>query len=273
MSHNYIAVLVVLYNKEISQSETLASLANQNVTCYELTLVNNGPNKLLALDDPLLKEIQGKGIKVNYIEFLDNKPLSYIYNLFITENNNCENFVILDDDTQLPEDYLTYCDNKYDILLPIIVHDGKVEYPKGTLRQSNKNSLLSISSGMVLSRRMVDIFLSEFKKIFDERYALYGIDTVFFARLQRLVNKGYNFTVKKGPTISHSLSKNLTGGKNIFRVTERTYDLALTARFYPEAIHYMPRIVYLMKIILTGNFTLLRTFFKVLLIGKHPRCL
>lgn len=138
MSHNDIAVLVVLYNKEISQSETLSSLANQNVTYYELTLVNNGPNELLALNDPLLKEMQGKGIKVNYIEFLDNKPLSYIYNLFITENNNRESFVILDDDTQLPEDYLTYCDNKFDILLPIILHDGKVEYPKGTLRQGNK---------------------------------------------------------------------------------------------------------------------------------------
>lgn len=273
MSHNDIAVLVVLYNKEISQSKTISSLANQSATYYELTIVNNGPNELFALTDPLLKEIQAKGIKVNYIEFLDNKPLSYIYNLFVTRNNNCEYYVILDDDTELPEDYLSCCDSKFDILLPIIVHDEKVEYPKGTLERSNKSSLLSISSGMVLSRHIVDIFISEYKKTFDERYALYGIDTVFFARLQRLVNKGFNFTVKKGPTINHSLSKNLKGGKSTFRMTERTYDLALTARFYPEAIHYMPLIVYLVKLILTGDFILLKAFFKVLLKGKHPRCL
>lgn len=267
-----IAILVVLYAKEISQSPTILSLINQSKTGFSLSIVNNGPQSIQGMRDPLIFDLGSKGVHVSFYESLNNEPLSKIYNRFINNNFGKKRFIILDDDTCLPHDYLEYCKEDCDLLLPVIKSGNKFEYPKGELKNSRKISLLSISSGMILSNKIINVFLDKYGNTFDERYALYGIDTVFFARLQSIINKGFAFNVNKGPIIEHSLSKNSASGKNQFRMIERTYDLGLTARFYPMAISYIPFIIYIGKLILTGNLTLLRALFYVLLKGKHPRC-
>lgn len=90
-------ILVILYNKSINQSETLISLNDNKFTNYDLIIYNNGP-KLLD-KDLLFDELQAKILSVKLCQDMSNKPLSIIYNEFLSNNKQYERFVIFDDDT------------------------------------------------------------------------------------------------------------------------------------------------------------------------------
>ncbi|HCI7748585.1 TPA: glycosyltransferase family 2 protein [Escherichia coli] len=267
-----ISVLVVLYGKEVNESETIKSLCQLDNQTFNLKIVNNGPKIILGISDPLIQKILRKGVNVNISEHLDNKPLSKVYNDFIDEYSASDFFIFLDDDTNVPADFLSYCKHPIDLNLPVIKDDGVVHYPKGNLKNKHKLSIISISSGLSLSNNLICKYKKEFIKVFDERFALYGIDTSFFARLQRFTNQGVIFKINIGPEIQHSLSKFNSDGKNKFRTIERTYDLGLTARFYPEAISYPRFILYIIRLFITFKFGLLQKLSVVMFKGKHPRC-
>lgn len=72
-----IAILVVLYNKEIDESKTLTTLLNnfnheERITLY---IVNNGPRKI-NLSNLLSSRFESKFRQVIFKEYTENKPLS-----------------------------------------------------------------------------------------------------------------------------------------------------------------------------------------------------
>nr|BAT23767.1 glycosyl transferase [Klebsiella sp. 6177] len=72
-------IAVILYNTQIDDSETIKQLAVNVCDNCILIIVNNGPkkiNKNSAVLDILVREYIGVEIR----EYIENKPLSWIYN-------------------------------------------------------------------------------------------------------------------------------------------------------------------------------------------------
>lgn len=127
----------------------------------------------------------------------ENTPLSVIYNKTASQIGQNEYMIILDQDSKLPPEFLIEMRSAAEInpevklFLPK-VHNGEKLVSPGKLflfkghhlkhithgKISSKN-MLAISSGMMISSQ----YLS--KNSFDERLALYGIDTRFMIDFAR----------------------------------------------------------------------------------------
>ncbi|MBB1356384.1 hypothetical protein H5072_20460, partial [Pseudoalteromonas sp. SR45-5] len=99
-----LAIVVLLFKKEISDSKTLSTLleSNLNFQNCKLTVWNNGPDELINKN---LEPFMLKGFEVEVIETVENESLAKIYNRFINKNI-AQKYIILDDDTQLNDLYL-----------------------------------------------------------------------------------------------------------------------------------------------------------------------
>ena len=101
MKRMKISVLVVLYNKIISDSATLRTMLLCNDLCnVDLTVVNNGPKSIPQVQE-FLSSNESLFLGIRYIEHLENKPLSKVYNDFIDCNSRSDYYVIIDDDSKL----------------------------------------------------------------------------------------------------------------------------------------------------------------------------
>lgn len=276
-----IAILVVLYNKEIDESKTLTTLLNnfnheESITLY---IVNNGPRKI-NLSNSLSSRFESKFRQVIFKEYTENKPLSKIYNEFI---NNCcgDYFLIFDDDSEPQESYFDMLKNiKYDIVFPRIksLDDGFFYYPcsnDSTISKDgylNISSTMSIASGLVISKKAISLMKKYFNSVFDERYALYGIDTSFIFRLRDVNSKERDIlTFYSTGLILHSLSRTSTELSE-FRTIERLCDVAITTRFYSRYYGYGVYIRKLLSSILKRKPKYLLILFSCFIRGRHPRC-
>lgn len=280
-----LAILVVLYNKEIDASNTLASLLNLNFDFNKcrVTIWNNGPECLENKDVDLFKI---NGLDVSIEETIDNLSLAYIYNSFI-EHVNSKRYMILDDDSTLNLNYMTdaYLSSSETLSVPMIYSQGKVRspilnkityetFPQRSLNESDR--FTAIGSGIVLGEKLIDLILSYYNSVFDQRFYLYGVDSTFFIRLRRI---SLNNRIKIISGLNHSLSRLEKESKNItdFRMIERTYDAALKIRFYTSFYKKIPLLLLtiyseMIRRIKYGNtemdiFVLIKAF----IIGKHYR--
>jgi len=279
MNQQQMSILVVLYNKKIQDSVTLDSILQ--VTCKEnlsLTIINNGPEKLSGIDDFINNHKDFKNI--NFYEFLENRSLSKIYNNFLYDNQNAAFCIIFDDDSSFDSSLLlNVLKSNADIILPLIKNqkDSQIYYPisNNTIVTSETaldiNGLISITSGLAISRKLINLMQNVYGPVFDENFALYGIDTSFFARLHRAREIHDKLSIISQDVVLHSLSR--TGSQPIsnIRLRERLCDAALIARHYPD----VKRLTYLLKKIVQniyrGNFTNLYLLIKCYVTGKHPR--
>jgi GT2 family glycosyltransferase len=278
MKNNMIAVLIVLYDTEISNSVSISSILScDNLDKVSITIVNNGPRKIQGPND-FVDTYSEIFRHISFIESIDNRPLSKLYNEFLNDNVGNDNFVILDGDSCFEHNYFTKIINKsFDLYVPRIlsVEDGKYYYPtiyknvvssEGSL---TSQGLMSISSGLVINSTVVTLMKKKYSKVFDESFALYGVDTSFFLRLRTLK---VDLNIVCGSVINHSLSRVKKEEISSFRFKERLYDTAIIARRYPNierVIYYLKRL--LKSIILfriTDAYSLIYYFIK----GKHPRC-
>lgn len=279
MQINKIAVLVVLYNKKIKDSATVKSVLEiGNKQNLSLTIVNNGPEKI---DDFL--DFKNKNPDFNSIEFrefLENKSLSKIYNNFINDNSDTDYYIIFDDDTIFKPDLITsLAESSSDMLLPLIISqsDQQIYYPTVSGKTISSegiievSGLMSISSGLAISNHFANLMSKEYGQVFDEHFALYGIDTSFFIRTQRYSTVLNSVTITCQGSILHSLSRTENKPLNGFRLKERLYDAALIARHYPS----IKRNFYLFKKLLQNlyrcNFSNVSLLIKCYVTGKHPR--
>lgn len=276
-------VIVVLYNKEMSESSTLKTLTEGLEYISKITIVNNGPKKIKN-DQKVLVSLTKNDIVVELIECLENKPLSNIYNDIIRCNSNLDGYIILDDDSKLSRDYFECISNvNADVILPSIIEssNNKKYYPIA----SNKEEIIegvniaqqvySISSGLVISRHTNEVFEEHKLTLFDERFSLYGVDTSFFMRLNYLrESKGVSLNVINFGRLYHSLSR-VSEINSDFRVKERLIDELLTVKYYN--VNKRNKVIVYAKVLIKCLIKLKVSWFfimlNVIIKGKHPRSL
>lgn len=233
------AIIVIIYNKEIHQSKTLNRLAQSKLSFSNCQLViwNNGP---FSLDNRNVSQLISRGFNVEIQETIKNESLAKIYNLFISQFDS-KSYIILDDDTDLNDQYLSEALNlgESEVGIPTIQFDNKTEGPiiNLTIIQDHKyvckskDKIFAIGSGLVIGKNICDEIKGVYGSVFDNNFYLYGVDTAFCFRLNRL-EKNERVTIL--PPLSHSLSRleSESGGISRFRVKERGYDVGLQWRYY-----------------------------------------
>ncbi|MGI1250010.1 hypothetical protein ACIAIL_29835 [Raoultella ornithinolytica] len=281
-------VAVIIFGKMPTDSLTLNKIYNIEQVNFKLLIVNNGPS-IIKMDEPLLQQYVNKGIEVDIENHIDNKPLSIIYNEVISNNEKFDRFIFFDDDSNLDNNFFSDLDmtlqNDTDLQLPVILDKGIIYYPviDGTpikeqdISLKNKlqysNTLFSIGSGLVIYSSLVDKFKSRNMQLFDERFALYGVDYSLFRRLSILRDSNIDINIVVCSKINHSLSR-VDAEFSPWRHRERLYDIVLTEKFYSKSAFLSS--ISLLKLSLfellkgrVNNVLLIaRTFF----IGHHPRC-
>ncbi|MCL2896208.1 glycosyltransferase family protein [Brenneria tiliae] len=275
-------ILVIMYNKALHESTTLDTISNYYFNNTKLVIHNNGPREITYEREFLSKLECCFDNQVELINCLDNWPLSIIYNEFFLKYNNAGKFIILDDDTEISESFIDAIKSSYvDLELPKIIStsDKKIYYPVcksgivTTDTDLDSESALSIGSGLIINRTLVEKFKKHNLKPFDEHYALYGVDFSLFRRIYKIVSKGENVSVRSSSFLMHSLSRlDQSENKNDFRTRERALDIAISARRYPSLYLYYKFfsgiISEFMKMKWGNVFSMIKAYF----LGVHPKC-
>ena len=266
-----LAILIVIYNKELDDSLSYKSLnealkrlqgAFHNI---QLCVWNNGPKKI----NTNIKSDFYSGIT---FETLSNESLSVIYNSFIGKCNS-HKYLILDHDSEISDEYLKECiSESFDYTIPTIMTAEGIQSPKtyDIRSYTGCSTLLGIGSGICISDTASKLLIKNFNNVFDERFYLYGVDSTFFLRLNKLGLS--DRVVVSNNVVKHSLSRleNESLSVKLFREKERSYDQALTLRYY---FNQFTAITVLKKIIgclfLRKSDINLRLFFTALISGKH----
>ncbi|HHO8474704.1 TPA: hypothetical protein ACRX0N_001642 [Klebsiella pneumoniae] len=271
-------ILVVLYGKEPSESVTLQSLLNMHECNSALTIYNNGPANIDE-NDLVINKLLLCFSSVDIVQDLSNKPLSVLYNNFL--NRDGDRFFLFDDDTNVPNGYLSCSEENIDVRIPIIrTSANEIMYPKIGSKVITSECIVpedvfiySIGSGLVIYKSLVELFTKLNLKLFDERYALYGVDVSLFRRIMKVKESGEQVVIKVEKEMIHSLSR-IDESPSSFRLRERLIDNVITLRHYPKS--KTSSIVFFMKMFMKRLFMFrfkeVFLMFNILIKGKHPRC-
>lgn len=277
-------ILVLLYDKAIDESETLISLKDNEYTNYDLVIYNNGPN--LLGDDPLFNDLKVKLNSINLYQDISNKPLSIVYNDFFSNNKAYDRFIIFDDDTIIPGGFFSDIDSSLkhsdiDLQLPLIKSKttDEIFYPAANSKVifsersfGNNEYILSIGSGLIIYSKLISLFNQYNLTLFDERFALYGVDFSLFRRIQRLKDRGEIINIQCKSFLWHSLSRT-DSNDSLWRQNERLIDTVLSILFYTplyKIIYSISKLLFINALKLNTNN--IKTIINVLMIRKHPRC-
>lgn len=281
-----ISILVIVYGKNLNKSTTLSSLLKFDCSLFNLVVINNGPEALSDSGDfyDLLNN------RFQYFELMnktENMPLSIAYNRFIEKHPDAQKYVLLDDDSEITESFiLRLTDNNalYDLEVPKIVAtdnalvSGNIQYPVENdipvleMRAVDVKTVFSIGSGLILTRQFVDKFVAARMPIFNNHYALYGVDFSLFRNMRKLVAKGNSFMITSICSINHSLSRLQTGDLSEHTRRERLYDIILSARHYPDKSYAKGLIMSIIRAALSLNASLVFHIILIFITGYHPRC-
>lgn len=283
-----IAIICVMYQCAFDEAQTLQTLSQYNGSSIKLLIWNNGPKSInnSFTSSPIIKSLYNQEYKISFYEDLSNAPLSIIYNRLIDNNLDCDRFIILDHDTQITDSYVNAILNQpinVDLVLPHIIDEqtqqlvaptdkGKVVIVSGNISLDKPGS---VSSGLAISNRLVSIVKHYYKNtVFDEHFALYGIDSTFLMRIRRIAKKE-NIVAKCEGHLIHSLSLSLEENKEIksFRNAELSYDKALTLRYYPSFGKLKSFLRDLKRIRKGDSLLKTRDIWRCIWNGKHPRCI
>lgn len=272
-------ILVVLYNKDVDKSESLKSLLNIKNISADILIFNNGP-KRLEQNSSFIKGLEEKYKKVYVAEDVQNRPLSVLYNGVLTEYKRYKTFYIFDDDTFIPNDFFTKTIDKIesnDLVIPQIISDTEhsvcyplingVPYDRNTGIKST-DTVYSIGSGLVISLTLIEKFERSGIDLFDNRYALYGVDFSLFRRIRSLMQAGMKINIAVAGSLNHSLAKRKKN-KESWRKQEITIDQVLTSKFYTKG--YLGFMWVLIKKLLKFDFANFYLACKIYKLGCHPR--
>lgn len=276
------SILVVLYDCEIFESNTINSIRNFKYKNTKLIIWNNGP-KFLNEYNP--GDFIGCGLDVEIKETIYNESLAVIYNDFIL-NNHSDRYIILDHDSKISFPYINEAlkINKYNFGIPHIYSLGKPRSPivnKTPLlckdaELKRNDEIVGIGSGIIIGSEVVEKIKSVYGNVFDERFYLYGVDTTFFKRINNVLPNDY---IKIINGFEHSLSRLELESEVLtkFRKKERSYDKGLTLRYYYPPIK---QIYIVLRITITAiikkamninNSLNYYSFIKSYITGKHYR--
>jgi hypothetical protein len=278
------AILILLYNKEISSSGTVTSLLASHFQFNKTRIVlwNNGPKELSNKDCSMLESL---GYDVVIKETINNESLAVIYNQFLAENK-ADKYILLDDDSNLTESYIAASSEitSNTLGMPLITFLDKPRYPKVSRKRcslnttfTKKDKVVTIGSGLVIGDNIVQKLREKYDNfVFDQRFYLYGIDTTF---CHRVFVSGLGETIKIIPGFDHRLSlfEKETEEKTNFRKRERSCEKGLRLRYYTsflKALFILLRVtIRAVKKTILGkpNNVDLSYLFKAFLSGKHYR--
>ncbi|MCA6917782.1 hypothetical protein LF941_20540 [Pectobacterium versatile] len=231
--------VVIIYNSELRESDTLKSL----LLCHfekinlEICIWNNGPLLLNEKDIfEFISQCQKNKIRVKIYQDIRNIALSKIYNFFIS-NESFDFITILDQDSHLPENYfetLAYHQDA-DIVAPIIIAEkngissqtdphfyGDIDIMIGEGKVSMK--IDSVMSGIALSKDGINKINSFRGYIFEERLAFYGIDSDLFRVINAMDDNKESLNIYCANKIHHSFAMfDPNNKKNTFRIMEMFY--------------------------------------------------
>ncbi|WJV40597.1 hypothetical protein QVN03_08745 [Raoultella terrigena] len=280
-------IIVILFNKEIKESLTINSLNDIGLNNTTVHIINNGPDEVLLHDEFDLFMLNDNN-RVYVFNFLENRPLSVIYNESLAKNDY-DRYIFFDDDSILSQDFFLELNKGFyadvDLQLPRII-DRKTElitYPRvlgckpftrdGAFEIPSNTSFYSIGSGLVIYKKLIDKFTKNNLTLFDERFALYGVDLSLFRRIDKLRFKGEHIHAQVVTHIIHSLSST-SEIMTDWRYKERLYDRILSIRFYSKnKIRLFVNLVRsLFKEIFRFNLSNVILIMKTFIKGKHPRC-
>lgn len=272
------AFLVVMYDKDLKDSKTLNSLMQHNIKSSSLLIVNNGPTEIK--DSSYLSALSFENVFLeNHVE---NIPLSILYNDFFERfEDTVEGFILLDDDTELTDDFFEALSNlNEEILLPKIksYNDGVVYYPRVNRITALDNfkflvkdfEVYSIGSGLTIPISVLKLFNLEKVTPFDTSYALYGVDSSFFKRIKVLSRKYPDLTFLSSCKINHGLSGSEKKFSD-FRFQEVLWDRAITLRRYPTLFGLYLYIKCFYKCLRLFRWKYFHILLKGLITGTHPR--
>lgn len=271
----YFSILVVCYHCEIDQSRSITGvLKHVDGKCnVNVVIWNNGP---IQWSSQSIDEIKSHSSNIIVVQTSENRPLSWIYNDFI-EMYSSDYYVIFDHDSDVNFQFISnlFSLRKELLCLPIIYSKGVAVNPtcnglfnSGPYMKNQK--VMSIGSGLVLSKQLVNILHKRWGSVFDERFALYGVDTTFFKRINKLNSSDLIRTISG---FEHSLSRSETESDRVqsMRRNERSIDLGLSLRLYPSFGLYWHLLKILVKESLGNDIVnfhiMMRSFFS----ARHPR--
>ena len=273
--------LVVLYGLRPAESATLDSLLAQpsaSLPADSVLLVwNNGPQPLAQADRQTLLAAPG-WTEVLISEDLGNPPLSRVYNQAL--RLGAERLVIFDQDTVVDARFLQALGQQAELLVPLVLGAGAIRYPhqykavvtaEGPL---DPQATVTISSGLCLTQGLAARIAARHGDVFDERFALYGVDVSFFLRVQALAREEPVELLCAG-ILDHSLSEleAETPAQRRFRDIEKFYVALLLRLHYKGAsrgkvLRYLGRQLLGNRLYLYG---VLPQMLRTVLSGRHPR--
>ncbi len=187
-----VALCVVLYRRPLMEAETIRSILRGAGDLSSMTLYirDNSPTLQETPDDAArLSSAFGSYV---YSWDGENRSLSAVYNEAALHVSS-DLFVVLDDDTSLPVDFLVEtvraadAHPDIDLFLPLVISDDRIVSPGGYRfvkghhwkaerrgRLPSRN-LVAIASGMAIRPD----YLRTYYPAFDEGLDFYGIDTRF----------------------------------------------------------------------------------------------
>ena len=132
---------------------------------------------------------------------------------------------------------------------------------------------MSIGSGIILFDSLIRKLKSQGLFVFDERYALYGVDYSLFRSIKKYNLNKSDICIRVASDLIHDLSSG-SAVQEPWRVKERIIDHVLSVKYYsPTFIH---KVYGLMRLIAKelSNFRFKNVFFVLCIYfkGKHPRC-
>lgn len=276
-------ILVVVYGKEFHDSLSLQSLEKNYPLLKKkpkLVIWNNGPKKLNFHD---ISEDFKTRFNVELIQTIDNISLSVIYNKVISCYSKEKKFMFLDDDTSLTEEYFIRANEvrSNQMGIPIICANGVIKSPildGCTLNKKvdikHTKNIYAIMSGIVIGRDVINTIRDKFPKAFDENFVLYGVDTSFFKRFNKVDKIN---SVRILPLLSHSLSReNSVEHFSDFRQKERGASEGLLCRYYSSKKGVVKQLIHMsLKVIACWYYNKQNVynieFLKSLITGCHYR--
>lgn len=273
--------LVVLYGLRPRDSATLRSLLAQPLASLPadsgLLVWNNGPQALDEAERQALLAAPG-WTQVFIAEDLGNPPLSRVYNQALQQG--AERLVVLDQDTVVDGRYLQALSREAELLVPLVLGAGAIRYPhqhKAVVTDEgplDPQATVTISSGLCLTQGLAQRIAARHGDVFDERFALYGVDVSFFLRVQELAREEPVQLLCAG-VLDHSLSEleAETPAQRRFRDIEKFYVALLLRLHYKGAsrgkvLRYLGRQLLGNRLYLYGVLPqMLQTVFR----GRHPR--
>lgn len=202
---------------------------------FKIVVWNNGPNLFSLTDRTELKRFSDQ---VSLVETIENRSLSDIYNKFV-EMNDSDCYIILDDDTNITNDYLCAINDIHSqgVYLPLVTSKSELISPRyGNKPITNiadftyiNKEIMAIGSGLAFTCDVADQIKLRYGDVFDRRFFLYGVDSTFMCRVNKL-----GCMISLLPGFDHDLSVNIDESYKVtqFRVKENSYALGLKIRYY-----------------------------------------